>query len=127
MAGSQWLPQLAPNAAQFAAQQAAYLERQTRLWSALLSGTPETVAKPDAGDRRFAGREWRENRYYDYLRQSYLLAARFLSDLVEGAELEAAAKERLRFAARQWIDAMSPANFAATNPQVIRKAVESGG
>ena len=127
MAGSQWLPQLAPNAAQFAAQQAAYLERQTRLWSALLAGTSEPVAKPDAGDRRFAAREWRESRYYDYLRQSYLLASRFLSELVEGAELDAAAKERLRFAARQWIDAMSPANFAATNPQVIRKALESGG
>ena len=127
MAGGQWLPQLAANAAQFAAQQAAYLERQTRLWSALLAGTSEPVAKPDAGDRRFSAREWRENRYYDYLRQSYLLAARFLNDLVDAAELDAAAKERLRFAARQWIDAMSPANFAATNPQVIRKAVESGG
>jgi polyhydroxyalkanoate synthase len=53
--------------------------------------------------------------------------SRFLSELVEGAELDAAAKERLRFAARQWIDAMSPANFAATNPQAIRKALESGG
>jgi poly[(R)-3-hydroxyalkanoate] polymerase subunit PhaC len=121
------LPQLAPDAAKFAAQQAAYLEQQLRLWSDLLAGTAAPVAKPDAGDRRFAAREWRENRYYDYLRQSYLLAARFLSDLVEGAALDAEAKDRLRFSVRQWIDAMSPANFAATNPQVIRKAVESRG
>jgi polyhydroxyalkanoate synthase len=124
---AQLFPQLAPNAAKFAAQQAAYLEQQTRLWAALLEGKSEPVARPDAGDRRFSGREWSENRYYDYLRQSYLLASRFVNELVEGAELDPAAKDRLRFAARQWIDAMSPANFAATNPQAIRKALESGG
>ena len=66
----QLFPQLAPNAAKFAAQQAAYLEQQARLWSALLEGKPEALAKPDAGDRRFSGREWSENRYYNYLRQS---------------------------------------------------------
>ena len=126
-AGQAFLPQLAPNAAKYAAQQAAYLEQQTRLWSALLEGKPEPVAKPDHGDRRFSGREWSENRYYNYLRQSYLLASRFLTDLVESAEVDPAAKDRLRFAARQWIDAMCPANFAATNPQAIRKALESRG
>ena len=124
---AQFFPQLAPNAAKFAAQQAAYLEQQARLWNGLIEGKPESVAKPDAGDRRFSGREWSENRYYDYLRQSYLLASRFVNELVESAEIDPAAKDRLRFAARQWIDAMSPANFAATNPQAIRKALESGG
>src|SRR5262245_4158845 len=125
--GAQFMPQLAPNAAKFAAQQAAYLEQQTKLWSALLEGRSDRVAKPEPGDRRFSGREWSENPYYNYLRQSYLLASRFLTDLVENAELESSAKDRLRFAARQWIDAMCPANFAATNPQAIRKALESGG
>ena len=125
--GAQFFPQLAPNAAKFAAQQAAYLEQQMRLWTALLEGKSDPIAKADQGDRRFSGREWSENRYYNYLRQSYLLASRFISELVEGAELDDAAKDRLRFAARQWIDAMSPANFAATNPQAIRKALESGG
>ena len=126
-AGQKFIPQLAPDAAKFAAQQAAYLEQQTKLWSALLEGKSEAVAKPDHGDRRFSGREWSENRYYNYLRQSYLLASRFLTDLVESAEVDSSAKDRLRFAARQWIDAMCPANFAATNPQAIRKALESRG
>jgi len=122
-----WISQLAPDAAKFAAQQAAYGEQQARLWRSLLAGERETVAKPEPGDRRFAAREWRENRYFDYLRQSYLIAARFLTDLVEDANLDAAAKDRLRFAAKQWIDAMCPANFAATNPQAMRKALESHG
>jgi len=56
-----------------------------------------------------------------------LLAARYLEELVESAELEAGAKARARFAARQWLDAMCPANFAATNPVAIREALQTRG
>src|SRR6185312_8826563 len=111
-----WLADLQRNSARFGSVQSAYLEKQTRLWTGLLAGHAEQVAPPRPGDRRFSAKEWRDNPYYDYLRQSYLLAASYLEDLVEGCQLEPVAKERLRFAARQWIDAISPANFAATNP-----------
>jgi polyhydroxyalkanoate synthase subunit PhaC len=107
--------------------QRSYFDKQTRLWSALASGKPETVASPEPGDRRFAAKEWRENPYYDYLKQSYLLAARYLDELVEAAVLEPQAKERVRFAARQWIDAMCPANFPATNPDALREALATRG
>jgi polyhydroxyalkanoate synthase len=133
MAGAQasgfpaWLAHLQSGAAHFGAMQAAYLERQTQLWSALLAGRHESVAAAEPGDRRFASAAWRDNPYYDYLRQSYLLASNFIEDLVDAAELDPAAKERTRFAARQWIDAMSPANFAATNPQALQQALESNG
>lgn len=59
-----------------AALQSAYLEKQAKLWSALLSGRAEALAAPEPGDRRFSHREWREDPYYDYLKQSYLLASR---------------------------------------------------
>src|SRR5258707_7533900 len=107
-----WLSELQRGAARMAGMQAAYAEKQVQLWSALIAGGHETVAKAEPGDRRFSGKAWRENSYYDYLRQSYLLASRYVEELVEQAELEPAAKERTRFAARQWLDAMSPANFA---------------
>ena len=107
--------------------QAAYLEKQTRLWNSMLAGKREAVADPLSGDRRFAAREWHENPYYDYLRQSYLLAARYCQELVEHADLAGEAKERARFAARQWVDAMCPANFAATNPEAMRQALETKG
>src|SRR6185295_2281108 len=110
-----------------AALQSAYLEKQAKLWSALVAGRGEAVAAPEPGDRRFAHREWSENPYYDYLKQSYLLASRYLEDLVEQAALDARAKERARFALRQWIDAMCPANFAATNPQALEQALETRG
>ena len=119
-----WMSELQRNAA---ATQAAYLEKQTRLWLTMLSGGQDAVVKPEPGDRRFSGKAWRDNPYYDYLRQSYLLAARYVEELVEGAQLEPAAKERLRFASRQWIDAMSPANFAATNPQALLEALATQG
>src|SRR3954466_3646303 len=105
--------------------QAAYLEQQTKLWSALLAGRNESLVEDD--DRRFAAREWRENPYFNYLRQSYLLAAKYLEQMVDSAPLEAAEKERARFAARQWIDAMCPANFPATNPVALREALDTKG
>jgi polyhydroxyalkanoate synthase len=110
-----------------AALQSAYLEKQARLWRALVAGRGETVAAPEPGDRRFAHREWNENPYYDYLKQSYLLASRYLEDLVEQAALDPRAKERARFAVKQWIDAMCPANFAATNPQALEQALQTRG
>jgi polyhydroxyalkanoate synthase subunit PhaC len=107
--------------------QQSYLDKQMRLWTALAAGKRELLAAPEAGDRRFAAKEWRDNPYYDYLKQSYLLAARYLEELVEAAALEPQAKARARFAARQWIDAMCPANFAATNPEVLRHALDTRG
>ena len=106
--------------------QGAFFEEQSKLWNALIAGRTDALA--DAGDdKRFASREWRENPYYAYLKHSYLLAARYLEQAVESAPLDGAARERARFAARQWIDAMCPANFAATNPAVLRQVLESKG
>ena len=107
--------------------QKSYFESQSKLWAAMLSGRNEPAVEAEPRDRRFSSREWRENPYYAYLRQSYLLASRYVEDLVESAALEPQAKERARFAARQWIDAMCPANFAATNPQVLKQAMETNG
>jgi polyhydroxyalkanoate synthase subunit PhaC len=107
--------------------QADYLEKQTRLWNSMLEGRRESIAEPDPGDRRFSAREWRDNPYYDYLKQSYLLAARYLEELVESADLAPGAKARARFATRQWLDAMCPANFPASNPAAMREALESQG
>ena len=110
-----------------AALQSAYLEKQTQLWTGLLAGQSQALPAPDPADRRFSHREWRENRYYAYLMQSYLLASRYLEDLVEQAALDPGAKERARFAVKQWTDAMCPANFVATNPQALAQAIRTRG
>jgi polyhydroxyalkanoate synthase len=118
---------LIEDSARFAALQSGYVAQQARLWSAMFEGAIDPVVRPEPGDRRFASKEWQDNPYYSYLKQSYLLASRFLGELAESAELDPASKQRLQFAVKQWCDAMSPANFAATNPAVVREALESGG
>jgi len=125
--GLELLAALARDSARVAALQARYAESQARLWSAMLNGQGDAGAAPEPGDRRFTAKEWREDPYFAYLRQSYLLTASYLAELADGAELEPKAKERLRFAVRQLSDAICPANFAATNPEVLRRARESQG
>ena len=124
---AEYLARFAADGVRAGALQAEFLEKQRALWNALAAGREAAAARPAPGDRRFAAKGWRENAYFDYLRQSYLLAAEYLEQLVEAAALEGAAKERLRFTVRQWLDAMSPANFAATNPEVLRLAQETRG
>jgi polyhydroxyalkanoate synthase len=114
-----------------AALQAEYQRDLARLWAAALArqaGRPaEAVIAPDREDRRFAGAEWRDSVFHDYLKQHYLLSARYVTAVVEAAELDPAAKRRLRFYARQFVDLMCPVNFAATNPEVVKAALESQG
>jgi poly[(R)-3-hydroxyalkanoate] polymerase subunit PhaC len=126
-APADYLARLGAHSERARALQAEYLGKQQALWQALAAGMREPGVRAAPGDRRFAGREWRENPYFSYLQQSYLLAAEFLEKLVEAAALQGQAKERLRFTVRQWVDAMSPANFAATNPEVLRLAQETRG
>src|SRR5579862_872628 len=121
------MARLMQDSARFAELQSDYVAKQARLWSSLLVSNSEAVVTPEPGDRRFAAKEWRDNPYYAYLKQSYLLASGFLTELAQSAELDAKTKERLQFAVKQWCDAMSPANFAATNPAVLQQALASNG
>jgi len=119
------------DSAKFAALQARYFELHAALWQSALSreaGRDATLITPaDRGDRRFSSAEWQRIPWFDYLRQSYLINSRFLSDCIEALEAEPSAKERLHFIARQFSDAMSPANFAATNPEALKLALETKG
>ena len=126
-APADYLARFAADSERAAALQAEYLEKQRKLWQALAAGMKEAGVRAAPGDRRFAAREWRDDPYYSYLQQSYLLAAEYLEQLVEASALEGQAKERLRFSVRQWVDAVSPANFAATNPEVLRLAQDTRG
>lgn len=106
--------------------------QQMELWQSVLGkgqGKPaEFEVKPEAGDRRFSAPEWHESPFYDYLHQAYLLNANYVRELVELAPAEdEKSKNRLRFIARQLIDALAPSNFAATNPEFVKQALETKG
>ena len=128
---SRTLQSFGVNAEQLAALQAQYFQQHAALWQATLGRElgqdAKPVALPERGDRRFSSAEWQKNPWFDWLRQSYLINTRFLTGWVEAIEAEPQAKERLRFTTRQFTDAMSPANFAATNPDALKLALETEG
>jgi polyhydroxyalkanoate synthase subunit PhaC len=79
-------------------------------------------------DRRFAAPEWRDNPLFDTIRQTYLLVSDRLLGSIDAIEgVDAATREKMRFTTRAFVDAMSPSNFALTNPQVLEKAMETKG
>src|SRR5690348_11422503 len=87
------------SAAKLAALQTEFSRRHLSLWQSALSRGSEAKPEPvESGDRRFASAEWRSNPFFDYLRKSYQINARFLADCVEAIDAEPQAKERLRFA-----------------------------
>jgi polyhydroxyalkanoate synthase len=99
------------------------------IWQRALGGpnTTELSAKADQ-DKRFAAPEWRDNPLFDMIRQSYLLIADRLLGGVEALDgVDAKQRERLRFATRAFVDAMSPSNFAMTNPLVMQRTLETRG
>jgi polyhydroxyalkanoate synthase len=110
-----------------------YWLQQTELWSSAFSGAivarpgPKSVAEPERGDRRFHAEDWSSNGWHSLLKQNYLINARMLEEVVDAAALGEKEKHKLRFFTRQFIDLASPSNLAATNPEVIRQAVESQG
>ena len=90
-------------------------------------GGADAGAPGAPGDRRFAADAWRNDPRYKALSDGYLQYSQFLRDSVESAPMDEKAKDQLRFAVRQYVDAMSPANFLALNPEAIQLALETGG
>jgi polyhydroxyalkanoate synthase len=115
------------------------MEAQVNLWQDYLSLWQSTArrlmgeeAKPvveaEKGDRRFKDELWEQNEVFDFIKQSYLLSARWMQGVVNNVEgMDSQSAKKVDFYTRQFIDAMSPSNFVATNPEVLRATVESGG
>ena len=105
-----------------------YFRQLWRFWNTTFLQTISggTYSNPSAkSDKRFKDDAWNEQPYYELLKQSYLLGSKQLREFVDRAQVDDRTKLQLRFYARQYIDAMSPSNFPATNPEVIRKAIET--
>lgn len=117
-----------------------YMEAQVGLWNdymtlwrnttmSMLGGEQsEPVIEPEKGDRRFKDEAWQENEVFDFIKQSYLLTARFMNSTVNDVEgLDAQTARKVDFYTRQFADAIAPTNFAMTNPEVLRATKETNG
>jgi polyhydroxyalkanoate synthase len=103
-----------------------------RLWQAswlkLLGMHAAPVAEPDKGDARFKDSDWSSHFLFDYIKQSYLIAARHIRGAVASVEgLPEDSEKKVAFFTRQYVDALAPSNFLMTNPQVLRETAASGG
>ena len=102
------------------------------LWSnsmnRLLGAQTDPVTSPAGDDKRFKHEGWDVNPYFDFIKQSYLISARtIMNSIAEADGLDSKSAHKLEFYARQFVNAMSPSNFALTNPEVMEKALESKG
>jgi len=115
------------------------MEAQLRLWEdymdlwqrttqRLLGQETPPKVEPPASDRRFKDEAWRENPVFDYIKQSYLLAAQYMQSCVHSVDhLDPKTARKVDFYTRQYVDALAPSNFVLTNPQVLRRTIETGG
>lgn len=100
-----------------------------QLWAGMLAGKADALpAAATRDDKRFAGAAWEAAPVFDLVRRSYLLASHYVAEGVGAFEgLPEEDRKRLAFQAKQFVDAMSPANFAALNPEVLAEAQATNG
>ncbi len=105
-----------------------YMRLWQSSWLKLLGQPAAPIAAPAKSDARFRDDEWQSNFVFDYVKQSYLIAARHIHDVVSGVQgIPDESKKKVDFFTRQYVDALSPSNFALTNPQVLRETMKTGG
>jgi polyhydroxyalkanoate synthase len=115
------------------------VEAQARLWQdyiglwqataeRMMGKEAEPVAVPEKGDRRFKDEAWDEGLIFDFVKQSYLLTSQWIQSTVRDVEgLDRHTARKVDFYTRQFVNAMAPSNFVATNPKVLRTTLDSKG
>ncbi|MGF1659994.1 MAG: PHA/PHB synthase family protein [Rubrimonas sp.] len=106
--------------------------QQTELWRRatlkLWGLSEDPLVEPDRGDKRFKDEEWSKNAIFDYVKQSYLLTSKWIMETIHDVgEIDERDRRKVEFYTRNFIQAMSPANFAATNPEVLRATLKERG
>ncbi len=112
--------------------QAALWKNYMNLWqnAAMRASGEETapLVTPESGDKRFKSEEWSQNQIFDYIKQSYLMTANWIQETVSDVEgLDKQTKKKADFYTKLYTDAMSPSNFFWSNPDVLKKTMESKG
>ncbi len=128
----EFLDQIAQKPEKYFEIQAEFMQDWITLWQSSVNrfmgdGTqaPQSDLKPD---RRFKSAEWQESALFDFIKNSYLLTCRHVEKTIGTADgLSDKQKEKLQFQAKLLTDAMSPTNFAMTNPDVIKETMKTGG
>jgi len=109
-----------------------FWEQQVALWQQWITSDPtstnsDTSVQKPKSDARFRNELW-NTWLFDYIKNAYLLTAEHIQKTVNGVDsLDEATSRKVKFFTKQYVDALSPTNFAALNPEVIKETVDSGG
>ncbi|MBY0281945.1 MAG: alpha/beta fold hydrolase [Alphaproteobacteria bacterium] len=87
----------------------------------------EPIISPEKNDRRFKDEDWEKNPIFNYIKQAYLLHSKYLQNIIADSKVNEASKRKLMFYLKGVLDALSPTNFALTNPAVIRESLKRKG
>lgn len=127
----EFMEKMMANPEKFIELQSAFMQEWGRLLQEstkkLAGEKSEAIIAPDAGDKRFKADEWQSNAVFDFIKQSYLLTSKWIEKTVMTADLDAKKRDKLALGARLFSEAMSPTNFLMTNPEVLKKTLNSGG
>jgi polyhydroxyalkanoate synthase subunit PhaC len=123
---------LMANPAQMMKAQIGFWQDYMTLWQntarRMMGIDSEPVIDTPTSDRRFKDDAWKDSEVFDFIKQSYLLSARYVQDVVSHVDgLDKKTAQKVDFYSRQFCDAMSPSNFLLTNPEVLRRTAETGG
>ena len=88
-----------------------------------LATNPEAI---EVKDRRFSGKAWHSS-WSKLIAATYLLNSKHLLSLAKAVEADEKTKAKILFTTEQMIDALSPSNFIATNPEVLENIISSQG
>ena len=105
-----------------------YMELWQTTARSLMGEKTDPVISPKKDDWRFRDEAWSENSLFDFIKQSYLLTAKWIQTTVGEVEgLDEQTSKKVDFYTRQFVDAMAPTNFVMTNPEVLRETIENKG
>ena len=104
-----------------------YFQNACQFWFGWFNALMESAHHDAESDKRFAGHAWRKDPRFNSLQRSYRSYSRFILRAVDAAPVNETAKGQMRFVLRQVVDALSPANFLATNPEALQLALETRG
>ena len=97
-------------------------------WQQFIAATLPPEQQQPSQDKRFAAPAWQQNPFFAALRQAYEFIGEQLMRSVETMPgVDDRQRAQFRFAMRNFVDALSPTNFAFTNPQVIERTLQTRG
>ncbi|MDE2384828.1 MAG: class I poly(R)-hydroxyalkanoic acid synthase, partial [Alphaproteobacteria bacterium] len=96
-------------------------------WAKALGTQVAPMISPGKSDKRFKDKDWQDNSLFDFMKQAYLISAKWAQDMVANAELDEHEKLKAKFYVEQVVNALSPSNFPISNPEVLKATLNSNG